>query len=319
MKEYTLRVAAKILLGLESTQALAIGSDIERWMQLNTSTAVRLLPYDWPLFPYHRMLAHAEHLERRFKALLKQKRSQSAQQDDALALLIRGSDGSGGLSDEDLIGQVNILFIAGHETTSNALTWTLFLLAEHPALMADLLDELHGVLHGDAPTVEQLGRLPLLERVIKESLRLFPPVVYVYRVATEPFELGPYALPQRSTVALSFYVTHHLPEVYPQPEKFLPDRWRTAKPTPYMYLPFGAGPRTCIGASFSMMSLRITLAMILQRYRFEVVPRARIDRKVVITLSPRHGMPMMIHRQDRRFQKTTVCGNVHEMVDLKSP
>jgi cytochrome P450 len=218
----------------------------------------------------------------------------------------------------ELIGQAVHFFAAANHTTKDSLTWTLFLLAQHPEVMADLHDELHGTLRGGAPTVEQLARLPLLERVIRESLRLLPPVSYYSRGNVEPARLGPYSLRKGTTVVLSHYVTHHMPDLYPQPERFLPDRWRSINPSPYAYLPFGAGPRMCVGATFAMQTLKIALAVILQRFRLEVVPDARIDRQVTTTLWPRHGLPMRLHRQDRGFTSTPVCGNIHEMVDLPS-
>jgi cytochrome P450 len=183
---------------------------------------------------------------------------------------------------------------------------------------ADLVDELHSTLHGDAPSLDQLNQLPLLERVIKESLRLLPPVSYYSRSNIEPTRLGPYPLRKGTTVVLSHYVTHHLPDLYPQPERFLPDRWRTLNPSPYAFLPFGAGPRMCVGATFALQTLKIALAVILQRYRLEVIPDARIDRQVTTTLWPKHGLPMRLHRQDRCFSSTPVCGNIHEMVELPS-
>jgi cytochrome P450 len=156
----------------------------------------------------------------------------------------------------------------------------------------------------------------LLECVIKESMRVLPSVVYNTRNSTEPFELGPYHLPSGTTVGFSNYITHHMPELYPQPEKFLPQRWLSTTPSPYEYLPFGAGPRICIGATFAMMMLKISLAMIVQRYRLTVAPGSRIDRKVTVTLSPKYGVPMRIGPPDRQFAKSEVRGNIHEMVDL---
>lgn len=317
MKEYSLRVAATTLFGLESRQALALGCEIERWMAMNTSIGVRLLPADRPGTPYRRMLRAADRLEQHVQELIARKRTQPPAPNDVMSLLVHARDENGaGMTDEELVGQLTVLFVAGHETTSNALAWTLFLLAQHPAIMADLHDELRGVLAGAAPTLEQCDRLPLLDRVINESLRLLPPVVYAYRVATEPFQLGPYEMPKGATVAISHYITHHLPDIYSQPERFLPDRWLTIRPSAYAYLPFGAGPRSCVGAGFGLMTMRIALAMILQRYRLTMRPGARVDRRVVITMMPRFGLPMSIHPPDRQFTSVPVRGNIHEMVEL---
>lgn len=162
------------------------------------------------------------------------------------------------------------------------------------------------MLRGSAPTVEQLGRMPLLERVIKESMRLLPTAAIGSRVSTGPFELGPYHFPRRTFVNFSQYLTHRLPELYPEPQRFKPERWETIDPSPYEYLPFGAGPRMCIGATFAMTELRIVLAMLLQRFRLAVVPGAQIDWGMTITLGIKGPLPMTVVAQDRRFSKTTI-------------
>ncbi len=318
MKKYTLLVASKILFGIDDeTEAHELGGMMARWLDMNSSLGVRLWLVDRPFTPYHRMLRFAERLERRLLRLLDRKRAASGDGRDILSILIQAHDQEGtAITDTELIGHANILFNAGHETSSNALTWTLFLLSQHPRVAKDLLDELTGVLEGKAPSLEQLPKLALLERVIKESMRILPPAVYNSRRSLEPFALGPYEMPAGSTVAFSHYITHHSPELFPNPEKFLPDRWLKAQPTAYEYLPFSAGPRLCIGAAFATMELKIALAMILQRYRLDLVPGARIDRKVAVTFSPRYGMPVRICRQDGKFSASRVRGNIREMVEL---
>jgi cytochrome P450 len=193
----------------------------------------------------------------------------------------------------------------------------LFLLAQHPKIATDVLDELD-VLHGDAPTVNQISSLPLLERVIKESMRLFPPASALGRYSTDTYELGSYQLPKGNSVTISPYITHHMPEIYTYPDQFDPNRWSTLRPTPYEYLPFGAGPRACLGAPFAMQEMKIILAMALQRYRLTVVPQALINPHLRLTVSPQHGMPMYVVTQDRAFERASVRGTVHEVVNLIS-
>ncbi|MBI4430492.1 MAG: cytochrome P450 [Candidatus Omnitrophica bacterium] len=319
MKELTRRISSKILLGLDaSSKAFSVSAIMEKWLELNISIKTRLLPIDYLGLPYHRMLQLAEKLERETIAMIEQKRSEEIAGSDVLSILIRAHDEDGTtMTDDELIGQANILFAASHETTSSSLVWILFLLAEHPAVYANLVDELSGRLKGSAPTFDELNQLSLLDRVIKEGMRILPAAVYTYRLSTVPFELGPYHLPERTTVALSHYITHHMPEIYPEPERFNPDRWLTCSPTPYEYLAFGAGPRACIGGGFATMAMKLSLAMIVQRFRLSVVPHARINRHLVVTMGPQHGMPMTVHEQDRRFGKNPVRGNIHEMVDLR--
>src|SRR5262249_51889471 len=146
-------------------------------------------------------------------------------------------------------------------------------------------DELESVLHGDAPTIAQLERLPLLDRVLKESLRVLPPVPFVPRFTTAPSQVGSHTVPANVMVIPSMYVTHHMPEIYPEPERFNPDRWSAIEPSPFEFLPFGAGPHVCVGYNFALTELKIVLPMILQRYRLALAPDAQIDRYVHVTLS----------------------------------
>jgi len=252
------------------------------------------------------------------REIVAERRRTGSDRHDVLTLLlhVRDEDGTQ-FTDDDLIGQLNVMFIAAFETTAMALTWTLFLLSQHPQVIADLVDELDHVLYGNAPTLEQLGILPLLDGVIRESLRLLPPVSQGARAATAPFMMGGYTFPAGTKVLYSEYITHHMPELYTEPDRFLPERWLTINPSPYEYFPFLAGSRMCVGATFAMTEMKVILAMILQRYRLTMVPGAVIDRHVRFTLVPKYGMPMSITAQDRQFTKVPVCGNIHEMVDLK--
>jgi cytochrome P450 len=319
MRRLTLCIASRTLFGLDAERdAHSVGAEIQDWMARLESSGVYLLPPGLPGGPFRRLLRRSDHLEERVRAMIDARRA-CPDGDDVLAMLLQARDEDGArLSESELIGQTSLVFVAGHETSSNALTWTLFLLAQHPQVAADLCDELAGELRGAPPTVEQLGRLPLLERVVKESLRLLPPAPFLVRVATAPFSLGAYHGPQGGTVTISPYLTHRLPELYDEPARFQPARWERLDAGTYGYLPFGAGPHMCLGATFALMEVRIVLAMILQRYRLAVVPGARIDRRVKITLSPRHGMPVVVHPADGRFaaSRAPVRGNIHEMVDL---
>jgi cytochrome P450 len=319
MADLTQRIAMKTLLGLDPAEDTEhIGEKIALWMQLLGSPLTNMLRADIPGLPFHQLVRQSQMLEESIKAVIARKRANSSPGNDVLSTLLQARDEDGSmLTDDEVIGQTNVLFLAGHDTTANALTWTLFLLAQHPEVMADLLDELTGELCGDAPTVEQLGKLPLLERVINESMRLLPPATWVSRVATDPFELGPYSLPAGTTVILSHYITHHMPELYPDPDKFLPDRWLTINPSTYEYIPFSAGPRMCIGAHFATMEMKIVLAMLLQRYRLATLPGAKIDRKITFTMKPKNGLPMMVNEQDRCFTCLPVLGDVREMVELR--
>jgi cytochrome P450 len=319
MSQLALRIASTVLFGLDDPDtARAVGGTTDEMLERSTALGMSgLLPSDNSADAYDKLLATAERSERNILAMIQRKRVGSVQGNDVLSMLIRAHDQDGTcMSDDELIGQTSMLFGAANRTTASALTWTLFLLAQHPTIMAQLLDELEGTLHGDAPTVAQLTQLPLLERVIKESMRLLPPVAFNTRTTAEPVELGPFRLTRGTTVVFSHYITHHMPELFPQPERFLPDRWLTIAPSPYAYLPFSAGPRMCIGAALASTIIKTSLAMILQRYRLTLVPNVAINRKVTVTLNPEAGMPMQIGPQDRCFESSCVHGNIHEMVAL---
>jgi len=318
VRELPLRISSGILFGQEGAQqAYEMGQLINSWVSQNFSVLARLFPCNVPGLPYRRMLKSAALMEDQMLIRVKARQSTSVGSADILALLL---DAHGEHDDPmllpHLISQAVTLFGASYETTVNALTWTLFLLAQHPHVMHDVLDELDATLQGAPPVSDQLDRLPYLEAVIKESMRILPPVPYTIRVAREPVELNGLPLKKGDRVILSHYVTHHMPELYAEPEKFRPQRWFEISPSQFEYLPFSAGPRICIGYSFAMAVMKISLSMILQRFRLTVVPGSRIDRLVQVTMRPKFGIPMTIHHQDRQFRSVAVRGNIHEMVKL---
>ncbi len=319
LRELTMRVVLATLFGIDTARDTdAIAQLLETCLRLFTTAMVHQVPFDLPGLPYRNLLQVSTRLELALRSLINQKRAHIEQHRDMLATLIQARDEDGTqMTDTELIGQATLLFIAGHETSTDALTWTLFLLAQHPDICADLLDELTAVLGGDPPTIEQLTRLPLLERVVKESMRLLPSVCALGRVCATTTTLGPYTLPQGAAVTISPYITHQLPELYPEPKRFLPERWSRIDPSPYEYLPFSAGPRMCLGASFAMLEIKLVIAMVVQRYRLTLVPGARIDRQVRLTLSSKHGMPMVVRPQDRRFSRSVLRGNIQDMVDFR--
>ena len=315
----TLRIACRTLFGLDvSDGAPELRRLVNRLFATNQFAPQNmLLQVDLPGTPFHRMLRNAARLEDAILELIARKRAQPAGQHDVLALLIHARDEDGTqMSDYELIGHTRTLLLAGHETTANTLLWTLLLLAQHPDILADVVDELDGELGGDAPAVAQLGRLPLLDCVIKESMRLLPPAAVMSRVGVQTFEIGPYILPPGSIVTLSPYITHRLTELYADPRVFKPRRWETLDLSPYEYIPFGAGPRLCIGMSFALMEIKLVLAMLLQRFRLSVPPGTRVNYQLKITLSPRGGLPMLVLPQDRRFEPSVLRGTIRRLVDL---
>jgi cytochrome P450 len=317
MRRLTLRISSTILFSHDPAEAITLGKMLEQWQNRNFSGSVWLFPVDVPGTALHRLLKHAERLEQELLAIIQRRRAHLDNNTDVLSLLIQARDDEDhGLTDAELVGQLAILFGASFETTASTLTWTLFLLSQHPEVMRELMNELDAVLGGGVPTREQLAQLSFLECVIKESMRILPPVPFTIRAATENTTIGPYPVPKGTRVICSHYLTHHLPEIYPEPERFRPERWRSIDPNQFEYMPFSAGPRACIGAMFAMQALTISLTLMLQKFRFSLVPGTRVDRTVRITMVPRRGMPMSILPNDRQYQSSEVRGQIREMVAL---
>ncbi|MBW4628349.1 MAG: cytochrome P450 [Brasilonema octagenarum HA4186-MV1] len=321
MRLLTLRIGTKTLFGCDvGEEGGKTGRTLQEAFTLEGSVGVSLLPFDLPGLPYHHLLNLMAQLDNEMRVLIQRKRASGTNDGDVLSMLIQARDAESGvsLSEDELLGHVGAIFAAGHETSANALTWTLFLLSQHPEVAADLLDEFQSVLHGEAPTVEQLQQLPLLERVLKESMRVLTPVPWNGRVTSQPTELGSYTLPTGTEVLVNIYQTHHMPEVYPEPERFHPMRWEGFEPTMFEYNPFSAGSRICIGAGFAMLEIKIVLAMLLQKYRLQYLCQQPVERSGFIVMTPKHGMPMILHKQDRQFAEDVggVRGNVREMVHL---
>lgn len=319
MYDVTMEIVMHTLYGIQDWQrARAIGEQVNDWLKLFASPLAQMLRYDVPGSHFAKLLQQSTALEQTMIGVV-QSRKEALTEDatDMISLLLHATDEDGKkLSEEEVIGNVHLFFLAGHETSANTLTWALFLLSQHPNIAADLLDELHAVTGGAPPTLEQLPQLKLLSWVIDETLRLMPPITWNIKFPQAPVEVGGYVLKPGSSVVISHYLTHRNPDLYPDPQTFNPYRWQNLSPSTYDYMPFSAGPRRCIGAEFAMLEMKLGLAMILPHFRLEMAAAAQIDRIITATLKPKHGMPMVIHPQDRRFSVMPVQGNVHEMVNL---
>jgi cytochrome P450 len=290
---------------------------LDRWLSLVFSLPSVLLPFDYPGLPFHRLMSVSDKLERSIRTMIEQRRANDSGDGDVLSMLMRATDKDNNqLTDDELIGHINFLFFAGHTTTASALTWTLFLLDQHPTIMGDLLDELEGALKGDKATEEKLEHLPLLQAVIMESMRLLPPVLWSSRVCNEAVPVGQYELLSGTQLIHSAYITHRLPDYVPQPNRFLPQRWMTAVPRTYEYIPFSAGPRKCIGYGLAMMEMKLVLATLLQRFRITLCPGTRLDVGGIMLSSPKEALMVEINPQDRRIIKSKVRGNIQRVIDL---
>jgi len=315
----TMRITAQTLFGSESVrEGERVGNVVGKWIDYVMSLG-HLFPYDLPGFGYRHWLDLSREIETDTRRLIDDKRASAADDHSLLSMLIRARDEDGSaLSEDELIGHVSLLLWGSRDASVYAVVWTIFLLSQHPTILADVVDELNQVLAHGLPAIEQLDQLPLLERVINESLRLLPPFPVIHRVSAEVNELGGYRIPAQAEVVMSVYHTHRVPEIYPDPQAFDPGRWLRLHPTVFEFTPFSGGPRMCIGSSFAMQELKVILALALERYRLEFVPAVPVDRLVHVTLTPKNGMPMVVHKQDRRFDQGVggVRGNIRKMVNF---
>lgn len=321
LSSLTLRIVSQALLGEPAGGGRdgSIGDLMDRVLRLAISPGVFLARVDAPGFPYRRMLDVVEEADRAVRGVIAARRASETGEDDLLSLLLQARHENGEpLTEEEIIEHAGVMFVAGREPTASALTWTLLLLALHPQVAADLLDELESVLDGGAPAADQLERLPFLDAVLRESMRLIAPVPINARVVARDTELGGYHLPAGTQMGISLFHTHRSPDTFDRPATFDPHRWEGSTPEPYAFSPFSAGPRTCIGAPFAMMELKVVLAMIAQRFRLELPAGARIDRAATITLGIKGGLRLRVHRQDRDFSRAApeFAGNVREMIAL---
>jgi cytochrome P450 len=235
--------------------------------------------------------------------VVRERRKSGVLGDDLLSRLLVARDEADperGMSDQQLRDEVMTLFMAGHETTANALAWTLMLLAEHPEIDHRLDDELSRVLDGRPATADDLASLPLADAIVKESMRLYPPAHTIGREATRDLRLGPFELPAHTSILISPWAMHHDPRFFPDPEAFHPDRWldgSTAKLPKNAYMPFGGGPRVCVGNHFAIMEAVLVLVTIAQRARFERLSRDSIGVQPAITLRPLGGLPLRVRRR----------------------
>jgi cytochrome P450 len=257
------------------------------------------LPLWVPTASNREFLQAKQLVDRMIYGLIEERRQSGLKHDDLLDTLLCAVDAEtgAGLCREQQRDELLTIAAAGHETTANALTWTWYLLATHPAAAARLQEELADVLEGRAPTMEDLPRLSFTRSVFEEALRLYPPAPAVQRRAIKDTTVGGRPLPAGSLVVVSLWNIHRHPAFWEQPERFDPDRFasnRTANDHHLAFLPFGAGPRTCIGNHFAMVEGVLLLALIAQHYALTLVPGHKVEMELAVTLRPRHGLPMIL-------------------------
>lgn len=246
------------------------------------------LPYSWPTRRNRRMHRAIEVSRTRMQHFIDERRNDASERNDFLSILLHTRDEHGKLmSDEQLMTECMNLFGAGYETTATALSWSWMLLCQHPEIYQRVQQEVDDVLQGRTPTYADLERLPYCLQVLKEALRLYPPVYFTGRRALRDVEIVGYRVPKDCYVLLAPYTLHRREEYFPQPETFDPERFAPDKEKQrprYAYVPFGAGPRICLGLHFALMEGHLLLATIAQRTRFSLLPNQRIE------INPKHNL-----------------------------
>jgi cytochrome P450 len=262
-----------------------------------------LLP-TWVPLPTSRLLKRAVgRLDKVIYGIIEQRRASGQMSGDLLSAFLQTRDDEGiGMTDRQLHDEIMTLFLAGHETTANVLSWTWLLLGQNPEAEHKLIEELDRVLNGRTPTTADLPRLVYTDMVLRESMRLYPPVWVIGRRALSSFRLGDYEIPANTNMLISQYLMHRDARYFPEPERFDPERWRagdarSASLPRFAYFPFGGGPRVCIGAGFGMMEAVLLLATIAQKFQIQVIPGEKVSMQPSVTLRPRNGIPVKLKRR----------------------
>ncbi len=289
---------------------------VDRGVSYNWSLGVAVFPFDLPGTPYARMQRTAAKLERKIVEWAAKVRGR-LDPADIMSIMTNSPDHKGNpASDALLVGQMPTLLAAVSETGGNAVIWSLVLLEQHPQIARDLLDELQGRLQGAPPTLERIADLPLLDAVVKESMRILPPVPQQFRVATGDTALAGFPVRKGTRVLLSGFLTNRLPDLYPEADLFRPERWATIEPSPYEFSAFGGGPRSCPGFWFGESAVKVAVAAVLTRFRIAIAPGTRIDFRVGIAMGPRRPIPAQLYRQDGAFAAAPLRGAIRNLVRL---
>jgi cytochrome P450 len=302
MAQLTLSVVAKTLFSADiESEAPQIGDAMTSILEL---FRVLLMPFSeyfdkLPLPSKRRFQKARARLDATIYGLIRERRQSGIDTGDLLSMLLlaQDEDKGGGMSDEQVRDEALTLFLAGHETGANALTWTWYLLSQHPDVERRLHEEIDAVLGGRPPEFSDLPNLRYAEMILSEALRLYPPAWAIGRKALADFSIGGYQLPAGSICIVSPFVVHRDARWFPDPEKFDPGRWtpeaRESRPK-FSYFPFGGGARVCIGERFAWMEGVILMAAIAQKWRFRLdPPDAQVEPLPLVTLRVKNGLRMI--------------------------
>jgi len=300
MMQLTLKIASTTLFSSDiSHQADAIGQAL-RLASEHVSYKMNSIPIPaWLPTPRNLRFRKAKaFLDKVTLEVIEERRGETDPPQDLLSLLLAAQDEESGdsMSDEQLKNEVLTLLIAGHETAGASLSWTWYLLCQHPEIQEKMFEEIHQVLRGRSPTQDDLEALPLTHAVFKEAMRLYPPAWGQSRQAIEADTLHGYTIPAGSNIIVSTSTTHKRTDLWEDPEAFRPERFLddSKKRHKFAYLPFGGGPRVCIGQGFAMLEGPLLLATLLQQFRFKLAPNQTIEADPAFTLRPKPGIQMFL-------------------------
>jgi cytochrome P450 len=309
MMQLTLKIVVRALFNVESEEIGHISAAMDVLMR--NSVGIRLLlPPAARFLPTPAMIEFRRSVRRLDEIvyrIIDERRRNETDTGDLLSMLMQARDEDGSrMSDKQLRDEVMTFLLAGHETTALAVSWSWHLLAQSPEAEQQLHAELDRVLAGRTPEFSDLRSLSYAERVIKESMRLYPPAWSLARTVVKELEIAGYRIPAGANVVMSTWIMHRDPRYFPHPTKFDPDRWlseKSQKLPRFAYFPFGGGPRQCIGNSFAMMEATLLLATIAQRFQFRAVPGHLVVPVPSFTLRPKYGIKMILEEGRRQLRR----------------
>lgn len=304
MKALTLRILVESIFGsdidYEGQQIRETVKGLQEPGQPRKQPIARMVPKWVPIPMWRRYKQGIREMESVIETFVEARRGEAEQHDDLLSRLLTSTDEDGdGMSEKLIRDELMTFLFAGHETTATALTFTWYLLSQHPEVEQKLHAEVDDVLDGGPATFDDLSDLEYTEQVIEESMRLYPPVPQIPRETTEPVELGGYAIPEGVTIAPSQWTIHRDDRFWDEPERFCPERFATERDRPqFAYFPFGGGPRRCIGQQFAMVEAKLILATLAHRYRLRLQSDPAVDLAVSITTRPIDPIDMQVESRD---------------------
>jgi cytochrome P450 len=305
MRTLALNIVAKTLFDADTTevaQKVSVAMEVIQQVAKEKGTAAIAIP-SWVPTPKHRYWRAAiSELNAVVDRIIIERRNANVDKGDLLSMMLLASDEETGakMTDQQAHDELMTLFLAGHDTTANALTWLFHIFTQYPEIEAKLVAELNSVLGGRPPELTDLHKLVYTEQIVKEVLRMYPPAWTFVREPAENVVIKGYHIPKGAVILISPFLIHRLPQYYSEPEKFMPERWvegyerRIPKTA---YIPFSIGPRVCIGNIFALMEARLVLATVIQRWQLRHVDAASVVLDPQITLRPQKEIQMTVHRR----------------------